>query len=603
MVTKVPPPSARSNAGHDTEALCFVQQPASMSGGARQALDCAEILRAAETAAYEWRIDTDRLVWSDNAASVFGLRDTKSLSCGRGYARLLDRTNAMTRYDAVFHSGEADQGSGVPYQTQYALRLRPRGRQLWIEDIGRWFAGENGKPARAQGLVRIINERHEREQQLTYRSRFDPLTGEINRWHLIDQLERELAEAAKTQGNCGFLLIAIDHLGRVNEAYGYEVADEVIGCIARRLRGRMRSQDCLGRFSGNKFGIILRDCAPEEIGTAAERFLRCVREDVVMTSAGSVCMTATAGGVIAPRHAANVQEVMLRAQETLDRAQEKRPGSFLIYLPDAALDASRKANILATDQIVNALNERRIEIAFEPVAHAQSREIAFHECLLRIRGPDGTLIPAADIIPRAERLGLVRLLDQRVLELVIAEMVADPRMRASLNVSASSILDSDWWLRLEALLRVHDNVAERLIVEITETAAIHDIDNACEFARQVKDLGARIAIDDFGAGFTSFRNLRKLGVDMIKIDGAFVEKLASSEDDRTFVRTMIELARGLKLKVVAEWVQDEAAATLLASWGCDFVQGEFIGRAALQRSSPSGGEPAGTPPLQSAFHL
>jgi EAL domain-containing protein (putative c-di-GMP-specific phosphodiesterase class I) len=144
-------------------------------------------------------------------------------------------------------------------------------------------------------------------------------------------------------------------------------------------------------------------------------------------------------------------------------------------------------------------------------------------------------------------------------------------------------MDPDWWSRLEAMLHLHEHVAERLIVEITETAAIHDIDNARGFVARVKDLGARIAIDDFGAGYSSFRNLRKLGVDMIKIDGAFVEKLVRSEDDRTFVRTMIDLARGLKLKTVAEWVQDERTAVILADWGCDYLQGEHIGRATLER--------------------
>ncbi len=147
-------------------------------------------------------------------------------------------------------------------------------------------------------------------------------------------------------------------------------------------------------------------------------------------------------------------------------------------------------------------------------------------------------------------------------------------------------MDPDWWSRLEALLRQHDSVAERLIVEITETTAIHDIDNARGFVQRVKDLGARIAIDDFGAGYTSFRNLRQLGVDMIKIDGAFVENLTRSEDDRTFVRTMLDLARGLKLQTVAEWVQDEQSAAILAAWGCDYLQGEHIALARLDWYQP-----------------
>ncbi len=358
----------------------------------------------------------------------------------------------------------------------------------------------------------------------------------------------------------------------------------MIGSVAKRLRGRMRAQDCLGRFSGNKFGIILRNCTPEEIGVAAERFLSGVRDDVVVTSAGPVSVTATIGGVAAPRHAANVHEVLSRAQEILDRAKEKRPGSFMAYAPNVERDAIRKANISATDRIITALNERRIQLAYEPVADAQTRDIVFHECLLRIQRPDGSLIPAIEIIPVAERLGLVRLLDQRVLELAIEEMAAHRDLKASLNVSASSTMDPDWWSRLEAMLNLHDHVAERLIIEITETAAIHDIDNARGFVARAKDLGCRIAIDDFGAGYTSFRNLRKLGVDMIKIDGAFVERLVRSDDDRTFVRTMIELARGLKLKTVAEWVQNEQTAATLAAWGCDYLQGELIGRATLDRA-------------------
>ena len=538
---------------------------------------------AAGEVPYRWQIDSDVLTWGAGAGRLLGLRDMAPVSTGRGFAHLLDPANGETRFDAIVGSTEADQGAGVPYQVQYALRSGPRMPKLWLEDTGRWFAGADGKPCWAHGVIRMINDRHEREEQLTYLSRFDPLTGEINRSHLTQQIAQTLQEAIVAQTSCGFLLVAVDNLGRINEGYGYDVADEVISVVAKRLRSRMRGLDALGRFSGNKFGIILKSCTPQEIGVAAHRFLAAVRNDIVMTTAGPVSVTATIGGVIAPRHASNVDEILARAQETLERAREKRPGSFLAYQPDVEREATRRANIRATDKIVTALNERRILLAYEPVVDAKTRNIAFYECLLRIRNVDGSLIPASEIVPIAERLGLARLLDQRVLDLAIKEMAAHPALRASLNVSASSTTDPDWWSRLESLLRMHADVAERLIVEITETTAIHDIDNARGFVRRVKDLGARIAIDDFGAGYTSFRNLRKLGVDLIKIDGAFVQNMMRSEDDRTFVRTMIDLAQGLKLKTVAEWVQDEQSAQTLASWGCDYLQGEHIGLARLER--------------------
>jgi EAL domain-containing protein (putative c-di-GMP-specific phosphodiesterase class I) len=237
----------------------------------------------------------------------------------------------------------------------------------------------------------------------------------------------------------------------------------------------------------------------------------------------------------------------------------------------------------ATDEILSALNERRIFILFEPIVDIASRRPAFYECLMRIKRPDGSLLAVNEFIPWAERLGLVRLLDQRVLDLVAAEMIASPALKASVNVSAASTGDPDWWAGLAATLRARPGVAERLTVEITETAAIQDIDETCGFVAGVKDLGCRIAIDDFGAGHTSFRNLRKLGVDLLKIDGAFVRNLMQSEDDRAFVHTLIDLGRRLGLKTVAEWVQDEASAAMLAEWGCDYLQGALVGLASAER--------------------
>ena len=170
----------------------------------------------------------------------------------------------------------------------------------------------------------------------------------------------------------------------------------------------------------------------------------------------------------------------------------------------------------------------------------------------------------------------------------MAELRARPDLALSLNVSPASTIDPDWWGALDAHLRGHAGIGERLIIEITEMAAIQDVDDARGFVNRVKDLGCRIAIDDFGAGYTSFRSLRKLDVDMIKIDGAFVQCLARSADDQAFVRTMIGLARALKLATVAERVQDEAAAAMLAEWGCDYLQGELVGQATIERPGAPG---------------
>jgi diguanylate cyclase (GGDEF)-like protein len=546
--------------------------------------EAREILASVGDALYRWDIETDVLSWSANAGDVLSICDRAAIATGRAYAQLVDKENAQTRFTAVTQSEQRDGGRGVSYRIQYCIRPEPGSdKVLWLEDSGRWFAGRDGKPVHAHGVVRVINERYESERRLNYLARYDSLTGELNRSYLTDVLEKVLEEAIRFRSSCGFLLIAIDNLTRINESYGFEAADQLIGAVAKRVRKLMRGKDTLGRFSGNKFGIVLRDCTPDDLAIAAERMLTGVRDEMMSTATGTIAVTVTIGGVTAPRHARTMTEVLARAQEALDTAKGKRRGSFCAYRPNTEREMLRRESVRATDAIVAALNERRIFLAFETVVTAINRAPAFYECLMRVRRSDGSLLGANDVVPVAERLGLVRLLDHRVLELVVEEMVAAPSLQASVNVSPASTTDPDWWAGLDSLLRANAGVAERLIVEITESAVIHDIDETRGFVARVKDLGCRIAIDDFGAGYTSFRNLRKLGVDILKIDGAFVQNLNRSEDDRAFVRTLTDLAKRLKLATVAEWVQDEEAAKTLESWGCDYLQGALIGLASVER--------------------
>jgi len=543
--------------------------------------DAAEILRSVGDITYEWRLDNDVLSWSDNADAVLGI-EMSEIASGRAFARHVEAASGgLTPNDAIRQATQRDTGRGVRYQLQYAFKRASD--KIWLEDTGRWFAGADGKPMRAQGIIRAIGERRERERRLEQRAKFDELTGELNRASLTEALGAALDEAVRFRVSCAFVLVAIDHLSHLNEAYGFDVGDAVIAQVGKRIRARLRGKDHLGRFSGNKFGIVLTACTPEELSIAAERLLAGARDEPFFTTAGPVAVTVTIGGVTAPRYARTVTEVLSRAQDALHAARVKRHGSFMAYMPNVERDAWRRQNVRAADEIVTALNERRIALAFEPVVEAKSRKVAFFECLMRIKRSDGGISQASEIIPVAERVGLVRMLDFRVLELVVAELTAAPALRASVNVSPNSAVDPHWWQGLGALLRANANAAARLIIEITETAAIHDLNDSRGFVTRVKDLGCRIAVDDFGAGHTSFRNLRKLGVDVVKIDGAFVPNITKSNDDSAFVQTLVELSLRLGLESVAEWVQDEQTAALLTEWGCDYLQGALIGLATPER--------------------
>ncbi len=180
--------------------------------------DAAAILNSIGEVAYDWRIDNDALTWGDNAGEVLLIGDRAAISTGRAYAQFLEAENAQARFDVVVNSDKRDDGCGVAYQIQYCIRPKPGSdTKLWVEDIGRWFAGTDGKPARAHGLVRVINERYEYVRKLTYLARFDGLTGELNRHHLNGVLEDTIEEAIRFRSSCGFMLVAIDNLARINE--------------------------------------------------------------------------------------------------------------------------------------------------------------------------------------------------------------------------------------------------------------------------------------------------------------------------------------------------------------------------------------------------
>jgi diguanylate cyclase (GGDEF)-like protein len=540
----------------------------------------ADILASIGEVPYEWDIRTDVLVVGRDCAPSRHGGDREAVAPICAAVALPSDGHMQSRRDAVLRAHERDGGNGVLYRIRHSLHADGATTPVWIEDVGRWFAGPDGKPTRAHGIMRVIDEQHAGESS----PRLDDLTGEMNRRQFTDLLADTLHDARRLRTTFAMLVVSIDDLARINEAYGFVVGDEVISAVARRLRANLRGGDHLGRLAGNKFGLILRNCTPHDLLLAGERLLVAVRDEVILTPTGPVAVTASIGGIMAPRHAETVHELVTRAHEALGAGKLRRRGSLEVFRPNAEREAMRRENMRASDAIVSALNERRIIPAFEPVIEAGSRRGAFHEGLMRIGRPDGTNIAASDVMPIAERLGLVRLIDHRMLELIVAELVEAPELELSVNVSPASIIDGTWWNALAAALAAHPGLAPRLIIELTESAAIQNLDETRSFVTRARDAGCRIAIDDFGTGCTSFRNMRRLGVDLVKIDGGFVTNLVRSPDDQAFVRMLIGLAKQLGLKTVAEWVQDEAAAALLTEWGCDYLQGALVGAATTART-------------------
>jgi diguanylate cyclase (GGDEF)-like protein len=545
--------------------------------------DPVAILSALDSVVYDWDIATDGIAWGPNAAQTLFLLPADALTTGAGYASLVAAESDASRYQAVFSGLIRDEGEGAPFRVQYRLAAAG-GRTLAVEDFGRWFADAEGRPRRVHGLLRVLKRSAPAsanlpaeggaEQTLCSRRAF-------NAW-----VDERCAEPRAPDCALALMVVGVGNVADVNAREGYDVGDELILGVGRRLATSLRNGDKLVRYSGAKYALLVALAANDQPAVAAERIARRANSEFYPTSAGPQRATIRVGVALSPRHGRTAHLLMQRADEAFAQACEL-DGDVAVYAANEALAESRRRDAWVADEIVAALNDRRVFLAYQTIASTDPRLPAFEEALVRFRLEDGMTLGPEAVIPAAEKLGLIELIDARVMELAVDRLAAEPACRLSMNASIAALRSPDWFERLRARLAQAPTTAERLIVEIVETQAV---DNVAEVARalaRIKSLGVGVAMDDFGAGHTSFRNLRGLGVDMVKIDGAFVAGLAGSVDDRFFVRTLASLAKHLGILTVAEWVEDAESARLLKEWGVDYLQGHFIGRAEERQAMPA----------------
>ncbi|MEZ5897397.1 MAG: bifunctional diguanylate cyclase/phosphodiesterase [Parvularculaceae bacterium] len=521
-------------------------------------------------ALFEYDPSTDLLAWSDPAAAarLLGAEIAPPTISMQDYASRIVGADAPERVSAF--AGELQN-----YACEYQLSRRA-GENHWVEERGGWLGG--GGDRRLIGVVRSIESQKQRDQRLAWLAENDELTGVLNRAAIRARLEPALADLAKT-GRCGaYLLAGVDDLGAVNNDFGFDVADQVIVEVSRRLKSVLGEDDLMGRVAGTKFGIFLADADSDRVREVCIRLLNIVRENIVETRRGTVAASICIGAVEAPKDAASPHQAMSCAEAALDQAKRLGRSSWSSFSEKTDTVSMRRRNTHMSDVILTALNERRVRLAFQPIVSDIGESPTKFECLIRMRAEDGREIPAPDFIPVAERLGLVHLLDRRVLELALNTLAACPNIKLNVNVSMETVKDPVWAEGYLSVLRANEALARRITVELTETKVIDAIDASIEFVSDIKKMGGSFAIDDFGAGYTSFRNLKALDIDILKIDGSFVTGVASSRENQLFVRTLLDLARNFGMKTVAEWVDNEADAMLLKGLGVDYLQGFMIGK-------------------------
>jgi diguanylate cyclase (GGDEF)-like protein len=543
---------------------------------AREAQRLRLALLGAREAAFDWTLGDDRIDWLVEPTFPQSAFDPAQLQSGESFRTWL---SVPARAELATHLSQP-----VPDDPTFAIEFESYATRPseWYELRAIRTPGPQGHAERVTGIVKLVTPQKKMLKRLTYLACFDELTGHLNRTRLRERLTSVIGRATAENRSCAYVVASIDALAVINETYGFDVADEVIVAVGQRLAQTLRGSDVIGRTAGNKFGVILGDCGEHEMSLVSERLRAAVRSEVIETRAGPVSATVSVGAVWLPASASTSQEAMLRAEEAIEQARAMGRNGFAVYAKSEQKETQRRRLMSIADELVAALNEHRLIFAYQPIVSAKTREAEHYECLVRMKRNDGTVAAAGDFVPAAETLGLVRLVDRRALEMAVAQLYAHPDIKLSINVSGTTAGDPSWLQSFINYVRENREVAERMTVELTETAALHAFEDNARFVSRLRDMGCRVAIDDFGAGYTSFRNLHMLRVDTVKIDGSYVKGLSQSPDNQIFVRTLVELAKNFQLETIAEWVSSEEDAEMLARFGVDYFQGYYFGEPLLE---------------------
>ncbi|HXV23940.1 MAG TPA: GGDEF and EAL domain-containing protein [Alphaproteobacteria bacterium] len=531
-------------------------------------------MKATGDVAYHWDLVADRIAWVGASAELFGVVPPTTGDAFNALINPRDKPSRMTALSDHFSAGR-------PYECDYRLS-QPDGSTVWIHDRGQAQFNRAGKAVSMVGTLRRVTDLKLRQQALEQSLEHDRLTGRLSRIRLTEAAERALEWAKRTEGEAAFLAIGVDRMSMVNNAFGSDTGDAILIGVAERLAARIDGER-LGRLGADRFGAVLLNCDAEEARQIALELLASVRSAPFTTPSGALHATVSIGGVLFPQASMTAAELMARAESALHAAKREGRDRYIAHGVNGPEQARQRLALGIGEQVRQALRQDQLVLAYQPVVEVKTGRVAHYECLLRILGPRGEPKPAYHFMPAIEEMGLSHTIDMHVLDLALKQLSEHPGVELAVNISGLTAGERRWVDILAERLEGHAGVGGRLTVEITETAALKDIEETARLISAVRTFGCRVALDDFGAGYTSFRQLHMLTVDAIKIDGSFIRTIEQRPEAQTIVRTLVGIGEAFNLQTVAECIETPAEARVLTELGVPYLQGFLYGRPSLER--------------------
>src|SRR5215210_6586585 len=463
--------------------------------------------------------------------------------------------------------------------------LHDDGHVVWVSVSTTLVRDAGGAPLHFLTQVQDVTERRRYEAELRHMADHDALTGLLNRRSFERELERHVDHVARYGPRGAAILIDVDLFKNVNDTLGHSAGDQLIGKVADALRERLRDGEVIARLGGDEFAVLIPDGGPEDARTTAEDLLEAIRSVRISSHSGRLRNVSASTGV-APFDSRRLtgEDVLVNADLAMYEAKESGRDQVACHAL-AKEGTGRLASRLSwTDVIRDALDEERLVLQAQPIVDLVTGEFHQYELLLRMRDPLGELISPAAFLPVAERYDLIGAIDRWVVKRAIGmlgeELTRKNRLVFEVNISGRSTGDPELLELIEHELAANGVAPEQVIFEITETTAVGNIPRAQEFAAHLNQLGCRFALDDFGAAFASFYYLKHLPFDYLKIDGEFVRTCLDDRTDQLVIKAVVDIARGLGKRTVAEMVGDEETLELLTRLGVDHAQGYYIGKPA-----------------------